>query len=323
MGYSRDIIVYQNPSLQTSKIFELYNRLINNGWTVSTIYDNKIAYEIEPGEGFLTLDPEAERSTFEEILKEIEVSKAWISFIVVNTKLNKDATIYHQEHCYTFNLPIFRADDEFYWFNKFHEEIVPVVKEGFDLNRIEWRSGYGEEVYLCETDLQHEGILILASSNQLKQFYATNEFNHDFPEGIERLLAADGVIAIDARNLTFTTIVDIGCHWMHGYNLEEKQSITAYITFEDKYDDLLILNYSDFISICVYHKGDYKQHSGKHIVPISLGPYRSGTMKFDIWREKRGIDEKLIFKETHRETPEKVSKNYLIDIEKIPMHEIE
>lgn len=69
MGYSSEIIVYQNPSVKESELFELYKYLIEDGWSISTKWDNgAIQYSVNPGD-WLEL-PLNHLSEFEELLKE-------------------------------------------------------------------------------------------------------------------------------------------------------------------------------------------------------------------------------------------------------------
>ena len=44
--------------------------------------------------------------------------------------------------------------------------------------------------------LTTEGVLIIASSNSLKEKYKKEEFNYDFPDGLSQLILNNSIIAI-------------------------------------------------------------------------------------------------------------------------------
>ena len=322
MGYSREIIIYQNPNLHKSQILKLYKQLKRNNWTLKNMHEkDEISYSVNPDIGYINLDYKTEKSKFEEILQGVELQRKWISFKLTNKELNRTATLFHEENKYTFDLEIYKNDDDYEWFKKFNDQIKPSVKEDFYLNKIEWKNNYGNEVVRVETGLYHEGVLILASSNQLKKFYSSHQFNYDFPKGLTGLLENYSIIAINAYDSSFEIVVDLD-------DIEENQkaitstvfvegkSIKSNIHFEGEEDELLILNHADFTMICNNHKGNYKDYGWKHIISIPMN--HKGKKGFKIWRDSTNKSSKMIFKINHSEDISE--KNELINIEKIPTH---
>lgn len=311
MGYSKEIVVYQNPNLVNSQICKLYKRLIISGWSIEDRYNtNKISYSLDSNEGYQFFDFAKEKSSFEELLKSIEEQNKWISFRISNPRLQRIATIFHSEYVYRFDLEIYRGEEEYDWFKKFDEEIQPVVKDDFFLNKIEWRNNYGNEIVRCQTDLNHEGVLILASSNRLKNFFRLAPFEYEFPKGIETLLKSNSIVAIQANDSRFETIIDLD------NIIFEQTSISGEIQFDGKKDKLLILNHADFTMICSKHEGDYEKYGWKHVIDIPIDS--EGRIKFKIWMENGRNNSKLIFKRVYSGLRGK--GNDLIHIDEIPTH---
>ena len=96
MGYSKEIIVYQNPNLQKSQIFQLYKQLTVSGWTIQSSHDDgMISYSIDPENGFIKSEYKSTINQFEELLKNVESQRKWISFKITNKELERSATLFH------------------------------------------------------------------------------------------------------------------------------------------------------------------------------------------------------------------------------------
>lgn len=102
--------------------------------------------------------------------------------------------------------------------------------------------------------LTTEGVLIIASSNSLKQKYKTEQFNYDFPDGISQLINDNSIIAItnsggDSLLVEFSMQKQI--------NITEFDKVIEQSIKLSENDELLILSHAEFTMICD-KDGDFK-----------------------------------------------------------------
>ncbi|MEO1518438.1 MAG: hypothetical protein AAFV95_25695, partial [Bacteroidota bacterium] len=151
--------------------------------------------------------------------------------------------------------------------------------------------------------------------------FSSHKFEYDFPKGIEKLMASNSIIAINAKDWEFDTIIDLDKVEQNRQAITstlsvDGKSVSSQIHFKGTEDDLLLLNHADFTMICSNCQGDYQTYPWKHIisVPMSSG----GEKEFNIWMESTKVSNKMIFQ---LRQPEVASEqNKLIDIGQIPIH---
>ena len=73
--------------------------------------------------------------------------------------------------------------------------------------------------------LTTEGVLIITSSNSLKRKYKNEEFNYDFPEGINQLILDNSIIAITNSG---------GDNLLVEFSLEKELKVIEYDKFIDQ-----------------------------------------------------------------------------------------
>jgi len=263
MGYTSEIIVIQNPYFKENQLVELYRYLIEDGWSISTKWDSgAIQYSINAGD-WLEL-PIEETKQFENILKDQAENSLWTCFILNNETLDKVVWLYQHGNNFSFELQISSNDkDELTWFQKFHNQLSKSIERLKQINHIQWRTDYDNKVIRIQTSLNHEGVLCLCSSNQLKQFYSNNEFDYEYPQGLYELFKHKIAFVIDSKDYDYTIIIETEkiTDWKFGlYNT---------IKFTDK-DELLILHHGDFKMICDNHKGDYNSYGLKNLISIPI-----------------------------------------------------
>lgn len=309
MGYRSEINVIQNPYFKENQLLELYNYLIEDGWSVSTKWDSgAIQYSINPGD-WLEL-PKTEVKQFESILSHQSENSSWTCFMLNNEALDKVVWIYQNGNNFSFELQIASNDkDELLWFQKFHNQIIKSIKKLKQVNHIEWRTDYDNKLIRLQTSLKHEGVLCLCSSNQLKQFYSNNEFNYEYPQGLYEIFKQKIAFVIDSKDFEYDTIIETEkiSNWNFGlYNT---------IKFTEN-DELLILHHGDFTMICDNHNGDYQSFGWKNIISIPIEKHKDQIML--ITKPKDAEDKRLIiqFSEIDRE----FKKNNWIEYEGIPTH---
>lgn len=108
-----------------------------------------------------------------------------------------------------------------------------------------------------EFKLITEGVLVLASSQSLKNKYSRVEFDYSFPSGLAELLNNNSIIA-----LTTSDGDDLNIKVREGENLNRikyDKFIEQTLHFTD-FDELLILSHAEFTMICSNNKGDYKNY---------------------------------------------------------------
>ncbi|MEO1518239.1 MAG: hypothetical protein AAFV95_24680, partial [Bacteroidota bacterium] len=173
MNHTIRIIIHQNPNLQQSQIVKLYKRLMSSNWTVESRHEEgKICYSESSDSEYTKLDFKTGLDKFEGILQNAESHKKWIGFLMSNEELNRSTRLSHQADQYVFELEINKEDDPYEWLRKFHRTIAPSVKKDFSFHKIEWKDERKNKISRVETALYHEGVLILASSNQLKEYFS-------------------------------------------------------------------------------------------------------------------------------------------------------
>lgn len=309
MGYTSEINVIQNPYYKENQLKEFYNYLIEDGWSVSTKFDNgAIQYSINSGD-WLEL-PKTEIKRFEEILSHQSKNSSWTCFMLKNEELDKVVWIYQLENNFSIELQITSNDsNELIWFEKFHAQLIKSIKKLKQVNHIEWRTGYDNKLIRLQTDLKHEGVLCLCSSNQLKNFYSNHKFDYEYPQGLYQLFKNKISFVVDSKDFEYTTIIETEklTKWNFGFYNS--------IEFTEK-DELLILHYSDFTMICDKHNGDYRSYGWKNIISIPIENSKEQVML--IAKPKEEDDRRLIIQ--FREIKRKLKKNSWIEYEAIPTH---
>ena len=318
MGIPIEIILYQNPNFKSSQIEMLYRTMINGNFYP---FDNNGYVNFRIDHHQITSLPADDNgiNKQEQAIKFAQENNVPISIQFSEIATKRNVTLIHNEHEYKFHLEIKKSDDQYKMFNDFHKSIKENIPVEFHMNKIEWISNHNEEIVRCETNLYHEGVLILASSNKLKSYFFSHTFNYDFPNGLEELLTSCSIIAINAYDSGFITIIDFDNIEKNNKAIAsniyvEGKSIKGDIIFENKYDELLLLNHADFTMICNYHKGDYKHYGWKHIISIPM--ISKGRQRFKIWKENTINGDKLIFQTAPTEP--KLDENKLINLEEIP-----
>lgn len=135
-----------------------------------------------------------------------------------------------------------------------------------------------------------EGVLVIASSNSLKEKYALEEFDYNFPDGIQDLIRNKSIIAITNSG---------GDSLLIDFKVNDEIDITTYdkvieqniLLLEN--DELLILSHAEFTSICC-KKGDYKVYGwpiklaksipkGQHLVQIAVNDVSEEYEKYNAY----------------------------------------
>lgn len=107
-----------------------------------------------------------------------------------------------------------------------------------------------------------EGLLVLASAKSLSAYYAKNEFNYDFPQGISPLIQDKMLFTLITEEtvdkLTLEVGKEIGIAFSTGKWQKNDKEYTIHIQEED---EVLLINHAAFSQICSWHQGDYKLFS--------------------------------------------------------------
>ena len=132
--------------------------------------------------------------------------------------------------------------------------------------------------------LTTEGVLIIASSNSLKEKYKTDEFNYDFPDGLSQLILNNSIIAITNSG---------GDNLLVEFSLEKELDIIEFDKIIEQSielsenDELLILSHTEFTMICD-NDGDYKNDNSwpiKFSKPIEKGKFQVQIAVIDVEEE--------------------------------------
>lgn len=308
MGFSREIVLRQNPNFKSSQIELLYNSLVKGDF--HPFDDNGyVHFKIDNEE--ITSLPADSKGLNEQTkaIKNAQENKFPVSIQFTHKINQRNITLINRGDEYRFHLEIRTSDDQFKLFNEFHESVKRSIPIEFHKNRIDWISNYNEEVIRCETDMHHEGVLVLCSSNRLKEYYKDKEYNYDYPNGLSDLLRQKRIIAIDSKDYQYSTILEREriTEWSFGYYNS--------IDFTDN-DELLILHYGDFTMICDNHNGDYKSYGWKHIIALPIEEKKDQVML--IAKPKDEEDKRLIIQ--FREIDRILKKNNWLEYEGIPTH---
>lgn len=309
MGYFREIIAFQNLKCNKAQIVELIKNLLTDGWSLKCREDNdEIQYTLNAGDWIISsLDKQ------EELLKELnslDIEKSWGGTQLLNKRLNRIVWIYQYEHKYRFELQIGRDENELQLFEELYEELKPSIQKLTAIIHVEWKTHYSNDIIRSITDQYHEGVLILASSNKIKQHYSQNKFNYDFPIGIKELLDSRIIIAVNCWDYSFQTIVETE------RITEIDSKLVNFIDF-DKDDKLLILHHGQFTMICDDKKGDYTQYGFKDII-INIPIEFSGLQGMTLSRSGDEYEGELIIQFNNNSSTSKA--NSLLQINEVPTH---
>ena len=309
MGYFREIIAYQNLKYNKAQIVELVKYLLNDGWSLKCREDNdEIRYTLNPGDWIVANLNEEDKLITE--LNSLDIEKSWGGTQIRNERLNRIVWIYQYEHKYRFELQIGSDENEIQIFKELYEELKPSIQKLKAIIHLEWKTHYSNDIIRSITDQYHEGVLILASSNRLKQYYSENEFNYEFPIGIQELLNKRVIIGINCLDYSFQTIVETD------KITEINSQLVNYIEFE-KDDKLLILHHGQFTMICDSNYGDYTQYGFKDII-INIPIEAPGEQGIAFSRSGDDYGGELIIQfDNHTKTKQ---ANYLIQINEVPTH---
>lgn len=310
MGYFREIVAYQNPLVKETQISSLIQNLISNGWSVQGRWeDDSITYTLNSGD-WITVDENAIEKVIEDLSK-VPYENSFCGIQLKHKGINRIAWLYQRDGNYRFELNIATAefDKEPELFKQYYAEIENSINKLKHILHLEWRSHYDNQVIRSETNIYHEGVLILASSKKLIEYYSSREFDGAFPEGIQDLITSNSIIAINCWDYCFETIIEIDKITDANYGL------SSFIEFEED-DKLLFMHHGDFTMTCSNHKGDYEKHGWKSIIPIEVK--QPGLQEIKISRSGGDYDGQLLFQFRNRSKTE--GSNKLIDIKEIPTH---
>jgi len=143
MSYSKEIILYLNPSVGGFTAVNLIDSLQNSGWKPTWNV-------IDVGEEFdwIQLDATDEgKEEFFNILAEKTDLNEFIAFSLRNETANKFAHISVYETSFLIDLEIGKDEDELEWFDWYQQNLVLKI-QGFEtlFDKIEWRSNYANDV---------------------------------------------------------------------------------------------------------------------------------------------------------------------------------
>lgn len=285
MSTDMEISIFQNPNFRQSQIIKFVDLMEDAGWM---LYDSQ---------------------DIKEKRKEIQKAQdSWdkVTFQLRNKFSGQIIDLFHIGEEYIISPNSVNNDFDFLNLN---DQIYSILRNGLHLNKSICRTKSNQTISWIHTDLYHEGVLIIASSNQLKNYYAQNDFDYEFPKGIEELVENGFIIAILADDESFETVLDFEMDLNKPESFQSGQLKTY-----GKDDEILLLNHADFTMICDKHKGDYKDYGWKHI--ISFASPTNDSLNFAIWKAKSGENQKMIFN-----IDEKVNETRnLIGIQEIPTH---
>lgn len=309
MGYFREIIAYQNPRYKETQLVELVKSLEINGWSIHANWDNdNIRYTLNPGD-WIDINGSNTEKLFED-LDNLLYEDSFGGILLKHTKLDRIIWVYQYNGKYRFELGIGSDENEPELFKVYFNNLNNAINKLEHIFHIEWRTHYSNSVIRSITDKYHEGVLVLASSKRLKQYYSQNEYNGNFPEGLSDLLENNIIIAINCLDHCFSTIVEIEETTL--INIELANSIE----FEED-DKLLILHHGEFTMICNYNNGDYTKYRFKDII-ITI-PIESATKQImSISKSGQDDDGELILQFVHEGSI--TTPNKLIDINEVPTH---
>lgn len=306
MGYSREIIVYQNPRFQKGQIVELIKNLLSNGWSFKCRSDiDEIIYTLNAGD-WLKINLNEEQKLFEG-LNSLDINKSFGGVQLRNEKLDRVGWVYQFESRYRFELQISSGEDEKLLFPKFYSAFKSSIEELEHLFHIEWRTDYSNKIVKCTTNLYHEGVLILASSKKLRNYFKERKFSYEFPSGIEELIETNSVIVINCWDNEISTHIEI--EEFSEVNKKLKNSIE----FEEG-DELLIMHHGDFTMICDNHNGNYKNYDYKSVISIPIETARKQVIVIS----KNMAENEIIFQFEYDKREN--GQNELIDFKEIPTH---
>lgn len=309
MEYPRQIVIHPNPNFKESQLKKLYYSLQEHYW-LPYDWNGYVHYKGDNDSDIQSLpadDIGIEKQN--DAIDFAQKNNSSITLQFYNDRMKKGLTLIYSENQYTFYLETPNEETELDDFDKYHSSIYNALFGNFYLNKIEWRKGSQNSVFRCFTDMYHEGVMILASSNKLKQYYSEREFDYNFPEGIRDLIAANYIIAVNSLDYEYSTIIEL-----------EKISNLEFGYFNtlelDSNDELLVLHHGDFTMICDKHHGDYKSYGWKHIISIPIE--KQTNQEILIGKLEKQETTNLIFQFSGVER--KARKNLMLEIEGIPTH---
>ena len=307
MGYFREIIAYQHPRIKETQLVNLVKDLKANGWLFQGRTDNdNLTYTINSGD-WIQLEGNETDKLFSD-LSSLTYENSFGGMQLKHPEFERILWVYQYEGKYRFELQISRDENEIHLFNQYFKKLQPAIENLKHILHIEWRTHYSNDVVRRMSNVSHAGVLIIASSKRLKEYYSNNKFNYDFPVGIKDLIDKKIIIAINCLDYDFETILETEKF------TRINDTLVSSIEFKEE-DELLILNHSQFTMICHYNEGDYSKH-GDLITPIQIES--PGIQKMSFARSKENYDGEMIIQFNNNEKRNTV--NRLIEIDEIPTH---
>ena len=301
------IIAYQHPRIKETQLVNLVKDLKANGWLFQGRTDNdNLTYTINSGD-WIQLEGNETDKLFSD-LSSLTYENSFGGMQLKHPEFERILWVYQYEGKYRFELQISRDENEIHLFNQYFKKLQPAIENLKHILHIEWRTHYSNDVVRRMSNVSHAGVLIIASSKRLKEYYSNNKFNYDFPVGIKDLIDKKIIIAINCLDYDFETILETEKF------TRINDTLVSSIEFKEE-DELLILNHSQFTMICHYNEGDYSKH-GDLITPIQIES--PGIQKMSFARSKENYDGEMIIQFNNNEKRNTV--NRLIEIDEIPTH---
>jgi hypothetical protein len=143
--------------------------------------------------------------------------------------------------------------------------------------------------------LNTEGVLLIASTNALKRYYADKAFDYDFPEGLYDLIRQGKLFAV----ITQESISELSIHFENA----SEEDLEGYIFLNDHNyfeaednDTVLIPDHAYFTQLCDWEKGNFEVFDAElpPVLNIPKGTYKILTYHKEVQGELPYI--KLIFR---------------------------
>lgn len=149
MGYEKEIILYKKNDTQDYSALELISSLHDSGWkpTLSLI---------DRGNDFDWIQLANNRKgheKFQQIIEDKTVKNEYIGFQLQEKRTNRFVTVDLDRDKIIFSLDIGSNEDEKEWFYWYNSNLIPKLRDiDSKIKRIEWRTGYDNEVIKVENN---------------------------------------------------------------------------------------------------------------------------------------------------------------------------